>query len=184
MHRRGCVQEEGESMKNVIDDIKVCSYNDGKWLAISIDVVRQIVDARSNELPEDCFLQELHDEAEDVEATYRCQKCETCNDDDAKFCKECGTRLDMLVVLTFGTPMWAGDDSWKTFSSIFVENVVPHIKGDVTCCITYGDEDDSDTPWFTAYFRISAGTITWITPTWRDDDVVSTYISAPFMKQA
>lgn len=97
-------------------------------------------------MPGRCFLEEFLGNDDDEYDDIDCTSCQTVNEPDAKFCKECGLSLKKTENgLAVGYNLdWCDDDSGRTFFSTFVKKVVPVIKGRIEAfAILYsGDEED------------------------------------------
>ena len=136
------------------------------WPLISIEKLKEVFEEHEADLPEQCFLRELMDDLEDAEDDVNpCTQCSTSNDDDAKFCKECGVALDQEEEKTTIADLdWYGDGAAETFESIFIKKVVPLITGTIEAGFLYGDPDDQNTPWMGAFFVIRDGKLNFVHP--------------------
>lgn len=149
---------------DIIESMFVIKFDD-KFPTISVEGLRKIIKDHEDELPEECFLTDLMVELEDVDGDDRCcSACETYNDYDAKYCKDCGKKFDAgdHLEIKFSNLAWVGSNSVETFDSIFVKKVVPLINGRVEVGMNYGDGEDEFAPWKSCYFVIYNGRVEWI----------------------
>lgn len=151
-------------MADVIDSVVVTSFGTS-WPKASIEKLREVYENHEDALPENCFLYDVLDNEDEDADEDVCTMCSTENDYDAKFCKECGTRMhtaEAQVVLT--SLEWSGDDAAETFVTIFINKIVPLINGRLTGCVFYGDPDEEAVPWKDAPFVIEDNEITFVLP--------------------
>jgi|SRR5581483_27832 len=138
-------------------------------LTIDPNDVKRLLKKYSHELPQNCFLADLEDEADqNTKEKIKCH-CGTQSYGNAKFCRECGSKLGKKAAtrLELNTIDWSDDDydaiAANTFFPIFIEKVVPCLQGTAECSITFGDDnnDGEDIVLQTAHFFINEGTLTW-----------------------
>ncbi len=113
---------------------------------IDPEKVRELFEALDYDLPEECWLRNFYESLdEDEEAEKHCEPCDLYLDDDAKFCKNCGQAVaapeDSSDKIGFDL-LWCGDESGSSFQSIFVKQIVPHIKGRVEALLFLETADD------------------------------------------
>lgn len=134
---------------------------------ISLELVRDLVDKFDSMLPDDCWLRTVVEDYEGAEEdVVECTRkgCNTSNDFDAKFCKECGARItDDVDQVRIPNLQWNGEQSCESWGTIFVNEVVPHIRGLVHGAAFYGDPDDTSVPWKNFYFSVHNGRISYHT---------------------
>lgn len=152
-------------MSDIINSTFVMSLGT-TWPLISIEKLKEVFEDHEPELPDTCFLRELMEDLENTEDDVNpCTRCSTANDEDAKYCKECGTVLKQEEQTTFVSDLdWSGDNAAETFDHIFVKKIVPLIKGRIEGGFLYGDPDDQNTPWMSAFFVIEDGKLTFVAP--------------------
>lgn len=107
--------------------------------------IKELYERHSDKLPDDeCFLTNLDDSVDFVDDNVcSVDGCDTENDRDAKYCKECGSKLPVNGdEITLTNLAWNGYESGKTFHSCFVKQIVPHINGHVEAvALLAGDEE-------------------------------------------
>jgi len=123
--------------------------------------LEKFMDIHEDDLPEDCFLPRIMELYEN-DAELRCHNCATSNDDDAKFCKECGTKIQLNDRIFINDLSWYGNESAELFNRIFLKKVVPMIKGKMTCMISYAENSlDLKILPKCKYFVVEDGKIEW-----------------------
>lgn len=96
---------------------------------------RELFEEHDYDLPEECWLRNFVEylDSSDEEEKF-CEPCDLNLDDDSKFCKNCGQAVESSDTdddkIGFDL-LWVGEDSGSSFQSIFVKQIVPHIKGRV-----------------------------------------------------
>jgi len=138
-------------------------------LTIDARDAKRLIDKYEDDFPEYCFLRDLEDKiSQSTKEKVKC-RCGTQSYGNAKFCRECGTKLEKksLNDLELNGIDWHDDDyesyAANTFFPVFVEKVVPCLRGYAECEVTYGDDndDDEDIKFKTAHFIINNGELTW-----------------------
>lgn len=116
---------------------------------IKAEKVKELDDETSGRWPDGCFMTDLTNriDSEDYD-TIDCgvKGCETENENDAKFCKECGGRLERpnQEDLKVDRLDWNGDGSGNTWHPVFVKKIAPHIVGDLEAIAVLGTSDDEE----------------------------------------
>ena len=137
-------------------------------LTISHADAKRLLDKYEDEFPDNCFLRDLADKInQTTKEKYKC-RCGTQSCGNAKFCRECGTKIERATPagIELDSIDWSDDyDNYaaNTFFPIFVDKVVPCLRGYAECCVTFGDDDgeSDDIEFKTAHFVISNGELTW-----------------------
>lgn len=128
-------------MKDIVH-VHVISSN----ATISVKKAQEFVKKLGSNLPDDCFISNIVDniDNEDDDRTCGDENCAVENDDDANFCKACGKKIP--IKNTPDTPIecfnWSGYGSSRTFHSVLVKQIVPHIVGTIhAVALLEGDDD-------------------------------------------
>lgn len=152
-------------MSDVIHESFIMSLGT-TWPLISIERLKVVFKDHERVLPDTCFVREIMEDLEVAEDDVNpCNRCSTSNDEDAKFCKECGVALKQEEEKTTLADLnWSGDNAAETFDSIFVKKIVPLIQGRIEGGFLYGDPDDQNTPWQSAFFVIQDGKLGYVAP--------------------
>jgi len=150
-------------MSDIIHESFIMSLST-TWPLISIERLKVVFEDHEPELPDTCFVREIMEDLEGAEDDVNpCTRCSTANDEDAKFCKECGVALKQEEEKTTLADLnWSGDNAAETFDSIFVKKIAPFIIGRIEGGFLYGDPDDQNTPWQSAHFVIENGQFTYV----------------------
>jgi len=118
----------------------------------------------SNVLPEYCFLRDLEEKlGQQTKDKIKCQ-CGTQSYGNAKFCRECGTKIVRKgpADIEIESIDWHDDEynstAADTFFPVFVKEIVPCLQGHAAIGVTFGDDDIE---WKTAHALIDNGTLTW-----------------------
>lgn len=121
-------------------------------------------------LPEYCFLHAIEEKlGSQTKEKFKCS-CGTQSYGNAKFCRECGTKISKPAA--GGIPLdgidWSDEGGYdcnaaNTFFPVFINEVVPHLRGYAECSVTYAEDqdDEEDIRWKTAHFIINNGEVTW-----------------------
>lgn len=139
-------------------------------LSIDSNDVSTLLEKYGDILPEFCFLRELEDKiASTTKQKVKC-RCGTQSYGNAKFCRECGTRLPPKAApgLELNCVWWHDeeDDGYSeptaanTFFSIFIKKVVPCLRGRAELSVAYSANVD-DAEIGTAHFVIEDGALAW-----------------------
>src|SRR5579871_3831465 len=135
-------------------------------LSIDASDAKRLIDRYEDSFPDYCFLREVEDKlGSQTKEKVKCQ-CGTQSYGNAKFCRECGTQLPKKTLegVALTNIDWHDDDyatdAANTFFEVFVQKVVPNLRGHAECSVTYSDEDDEDSS-KTAHFVINNGELTW-----------------------
>jgi hypothetical protein len=152
-------------MSDIINNTFVMSLGTS-WPLIPIEKLKEVYEKHEDELPDYCFLKELIENLEESDDDVNpCAKCSTANDDDAKYCKQCGAKLEEEEETTYVQNLdWHGDGAVETFESIFIKKIVPLITGTIEGGFLFGDPEDQNTPWLSAFFVIENGTLRFVAP--------------------
>jgi hypothetical protein len=133
---------------------------------------KKLLDKYDGDLPENCFLRELEDKINSqTKEKVKCA-CGTTSYGNAKFCRECGAKVVKKSVagLEINCLDWHDDDSGydetaaNTFFPIFVNKVVPLLRGQAEGSVTYGEVNDDGEDinnYKTSHFIISDGQLVW-----------------------
>jgi len=121
---------------------------------VPANVVKDTCHDYSDRFPdEDCFLSDLDDTLsydDDEDRVCANAECNTTNDCDAKFCKECGSKFPSLATKQVAITRleWYGHNSARSFHSIFVKQIVPHVKGSLEALVFLEGDDVSPSKMF------------------------------------
>lgn len=169
-------------MSDIIDSIQIISY-EKSWPLIKIQKLKELHEARGDEFAAENFVTGIMEALElDCDDDYHnCLHCATQNDNDAKFCKECGVSLLKNEETTIINSInWAGEDSVESFQEIFVQEIVPLISGTLYAVMMYGDVEDESTPWKSAFFQIHDGKISFFEPDFERDVDMPEFVTSVF----
>jgi len=126
-------------MSDVIKSITVLKSSDPAPL-IPLQLVSKLCAKYDETLPYECFLFQLNDEISSrTTSTCNDASCGLQNDLDARYCKHCGSKIvsGKKRMVKIESLDWCDEGSCETFESIFVNEVVPHIKGRIEAFVTY-----------------------------------------------
>lgn len=130
---------------------------------IAASDVKKLLEKHDSDLPYECFLNDLETKCNELQSkTNKCsqKKCKTVNEFDAKFCKECGQRLDRTSgEVLINSLDWVDEESANSWN-IFVNDVVPKIRGRLLVAVEYGDCYKED-PWKQFFFVIDDGVLSY-----------------------
>jgi hypothetical protein len=143
-------------------------------LFIDPSVAKRLVkrhDEDNSDLPQYCFLRAVSEKlGAQTKEKLKCG-CGTQSYGNAKFCRECGTKLARPTIagIQLDDLNWSDEDDYgdclaaDTFFQLFVQQVVPHLQGYAECSITFGEDQDDpeDMKWQTAHFVVNNGELTW-----------------------
>jgi hypothetical protein len=138
-------------------------------LSISVADAKQLIAAYESSFPDCCFLRDIEDElGKQTKEKHKCE-CGTQSYGNAKFCRECGTKIDKQrsTNIQINSLDWHDNDHYdscaaNTFFPVFINEVVPRLTGQAECSVSYGEDDGSEEINFkTAHFIINNGEVTW-----------------------
>ena len=170
--------------------IEYVNFVNPKQSTLSIDPrdAKKLIDKYESDFPNYCFLANVENEiSKQTKEKVKC-RCGTQSYGNAKFCRECGEMLSKKTVsgIDLKDIDWHDDEydtnAANTFFPIFVQKVVPLLRGHAECSVTFGNvnDDDETEDLETAYFVINNGELTWCqavlspgayAPTFKADDL-------------